>query len=88
MLAERYATVRNGKIAAINTATPPREIKLNQFELTLEEYRLIDAISPRGEDVITSIRNSTAHIQQKLAETTAKILAKYDDGLDTSIIGK
>lgn len=49
MIAEKFATIRNGKIVSLTDATPAQELKKNQIPLTSDEYKLLHAL-PLHED--------------------------------------
>lgn len=51
----KFATVRKGKIVAINDAYPPHELNLNQFEITDEEFALLKSITPKNNEDILDV---------------------------------
>ncbi len=66
-LAERFATVVNGKIVAINdNATPAHELTPNQFPLTNEEFYLLRAVSGANGNVIELARKYLDNVEKKL----------------------
>lgn len=60
-----FATVRNGKIVAINQAYPPHELKPNQFALEEDEFYLLKAVN--NKDPKADIMDVLAEIQNRLA---------------------
>lgn len=65
-LAEKFATVVNGKIIAINDATPAHELTQNQFPLTSEEFYLLHAVSGANGNVIELARKYLDSVEKKL----------------------
>lgn len=44
MLANKFATMRFGKIVAVTEAMPPHELLVNQFEITDAEFDLLRSV--------------------------------------------
>lgn len=63
--AKRFATLENGKLAGWTEGYPAHELLPNQFPLTLEEFKLLQAVWGDLSKAKRLIRN----IQKKMKET-------------------